>query len=127
MSCAETRELLLRMQPVERHLEECAGCGRFAWRLQAVKDGLRDHHADLEPDTGFVDRVLLHLPDGSSQTIGWAAMRLLPFSAALLLLLVWLALQTSPVPQESPAPENEMEAYMAWVLDPSSPAGEGAP
>ena len=134
MTCSEIRRRLLDTSGrgeqgalptgrVAAHLPKCAACARFAISLRAAQDGLRDHHARVEPDAGFADRVLQRLPGGVSQTMGQAAMRLLPLSVALLLFLVWLTSQTEPTRSSVVWSENNEEAYMSWILQTAAAEG----
>ena len=127
MSCSEIRCRFLESSGrgehgamptgrVAAHLENCPACARFAASLRKVQNGLREHHARIEPDAGFADRVLRRLPGGVSQTLGQAAMRLLPLSVALLLFLVWLTSQTEATRPSGTIPENDAEAYTSWIL-----------
>ena len=103
-------------------------CRRVVWPLtwktaRRVQDGLRDHPARIEPDAGFADRLLQRLLGGASQTMGQAAMRLLPLSVALLLFLVWLTSQTEPTRSSVVWSENNEEAYMSWILQTAAAEG----
>lgn len=75
-----------------RHRDECPACQALATRLDAVRQGLRTVHGSTQPDAGFSARVLRRLestPD-DVELLGWAAWRVLPAAAVLLVaLLAW--------------------------------------
>ena len=56
--------------------------------------------------------------------LGWAALRLLPATLGLLLLLSWLNLRDSG--SASPAETSDpIEVVLSWVLDPSTELENG--
>jgi predicted anti-sigma-YlaC factor YlaD len=126
MNCAQVQERLAdaRAEPpsarVLEHLEECPGCARFADRLHMAKELLRDYHAGAEPDAGFAARVVAALPDSTSEVLGWAAIRLLPATLALALVLTLWALVVTPSPT-SLVNQSADEDLWSWIL--SSPGG----
>jgi hypothetical protein len=128
MNCRQARELLTAGRTADRaarrHVADCGECGRFAQRLATVERALSEHHASIAPPAGFAARVQAQLP-GGDDLIGWAALRLLPATLGLILLLSWLNLRTP----ESPAAEetaDPAEAVLTWVLDPSTDLGSGS-
>ncbi len=130
MNCNEARNRLLDLaapppagEPLADHLESCSACAEYTGRLARTVRALGDHHARIEPDAGFADRVLQRLLGGASQTMGQAAMRLLPLSVALLLFLVWLTSQTEPTRSSIAWSENNEEAYMSWILQTAAAEG----
>lgn len=126
MNCKQLRELLTR-QPVRTpapaalaHLQRCPACARFAQRFQLVAEVLGEHHAGAEPDVGFAGRVVAALPTSSSDLLGWAAIRLLPATLALALVLTAWALAATPSPTS--LLEHSLEGDLwSWIM--SSPGG----
>jgi hypothetical protein len=98
------------------HLRACAACARYARRLDDVRRHLRGHRLDVTPDPGFAARVAARLPHGPGELLGRAALRLLPATLALALLLAWLSWSVAPDPQSllfvSPA-----ESPLVWVAE----------
>ena len=125
MSCGELRDRLTRNADArrdpshERHLEQCAACRTYAERLGTARQLLRAHHANLEPDASFNSRVIARLPNSPTEALGWAAVRFLPATLALALVLVWFTLQATPQPTEAAdvtlAPTEDL---LSWVIDP---------
>jgi hypothetical protein len=71
---------------------------RVAERLEQVRRAMVDHHAGIEPDAQFAASVLERVRSERAQgdivdTLGWAALRLLPVAAVLAVLVTWTALQ----------------------------------
>jgi len=126
MNCAQVRKRLTDEQArtpvagVLEHLGECPSCTRFAERLQLAEEVLRDHHSGTEPDAGFASRVVAALPTSSSDLLGWAAIRLLPATLALALVLTVWALAATPSPT-SLLEQSVNEDLWSWIL--SSPGG----
>jgi hypothetical protein len=100
---------------VERHLGECKVCKRFVERLEVAERALADHHGNVVPDSTFAARVVSELPQ-PSPVMGWAALRLLPAAAALLLALsAWVWLGTAPPAELTvSAPTDDL---VSWVLE----------
>lgn len=73
---------------------------------------LREHHAGVEPDPGFVGRVKASLP--AADPLRWAAARLLPAGLAVALVLGMLVWQQAPA-RETAASVDELAA---WIVDP---------
>lgn len=137
MTCNEVRNELLRRPwrdpdatsgrsptglPAETaaHLRGCPACSRLAARLGQVQRDLERHHAGLEPEPGFAARVVSRLPR-PTEVLGWAAVRLLPATVALVLVLTgwcWLA-APSPSALLDDSPSDDL---LAWVLDPEAEA-----
>lgn len=128
MNCAQVRKRLAEEQArtpdaeVLEHLGECPGCARFAERLQLAEQLFRDHHSGTKPDAGFATRVVAALPASSSDLLGWAAIRLLPATLALALVLTVWALAATPSPT-SLLEQSGDEDLWSWIL--SSP-GDGS-
>lgn len=121
--CKSVRERLLMpdvppSKETVRHLRDCAACARFARNAEAVRDGLRDHHAGVEPDAGFALRVRARLGGQPTELLGWAALRLLPATLAVVLVLAWFASRGTAVGGAVVAgagPDGD-DDVLAWVL-----------
>jgi hypothetical protein len=113
-------------KPESRRPEEngqpLTGRGDLQERLEQFRLQLRRHHAGVEPDAGFAGRVMARLDRPAAELLGWAATKLLPATLALVLVLAWFALKTTPQngssPQASPTDEP-----LAWILN----EGEATP
>ncbi|MDH3403246.1 MAG: hypothetical protein OES32_10465 [Acidobacteriota bacterium] len=127
MNCRRARDLLTAGRATggaaRRHVESCADCERFARRLVAVETALGSHHAGLRPPAGFAAGVRARLPSGDG-LIGWAALRLLPATLVLVLLLSWLNLRQEE--SVAAASEDPIAAVVGWVLDPTTEIGNGS-
>lgn len=120
MECREIRDDLTtgggRVPPVElaTHLGDCAACARFAERALLAGE-LLGQRLEVEPDAGFVARVVGALPEPSS-VLGWAALRVLPATLALALVLggwtLWRTQMPSQLVQESPDDD-----VLTWVME----------
>ena len=126
MNCGELRDRLTqnaneRHDPArERHLEQCSACRTYAERLATARQLLRAHHGNVEPDAGFSSRVIARLPKSPTEALGWAAVRFLPATVALALVLVWFTFQATPQPTEAAsATLAPTEDLLSWVIDPS--------
>jgi len=111
----ETAETGSRSRDVETHLESCAGCARFASRLDAVREALAGHRANVEPDAGFAARVAGRLRSDPADVLGWAAIRLLPATLVLLAALAWIAFRTTSTPSDLLA-ESPTDDLLTWVV-----------
>ena len=125
MKCARIRRCLAAGQATHRsvrqHLEDCADCTSFAARLGDVEQALREHRSQVIPPAGFAATVQQRLPQGND-LIGWAALRILPATLGLVLLLSWLTLrQESTVENLDTDPTD---ALVSWMLDPTADAGD---
>ena len=127
MNCRKIRDRLVAgpsSDMIERHLAECDGGRTFAVDLGAVRESLRRHHAGVTPDPSFAARV------GSSlravqpvELLGWAAMKLLPLSLVVALVLAWWAWDHTTT-TVGPAPQAAVEDSdpLAWLFDESAGA-----
>lgn len=118
LDCRQVRDRLMTAGPsapeLARHLDTCPACARFASRFDETRALLRRHHAGAEPDAAFAARVVEALPD-PSELLGWAALRLLPATLALALVLgVWCVIAT-PGPG-SLVEESPTDDVLAWVV-----------
>lgn len=124
MSCRRTRRLL-QLHPGRRevrdHLALCPACTGFAARLAEVERALAAHRATELPPAGFSRRIAARLPP-PEDLVGWAALRLLPATLALVLLLSWLNQRT----QEATPASDPADVLSSWVLDPFSETGGGS-
>lgn len=94
---------------------------RVAERLEQVRRAMVDHHAGIEPDAHFAAGVLERMRSGRAQgdvvdTLGWAALRLLPVAAALAVLVTWTALQPQHGVVSLLLPEIGDDALTAFVV-----------
>ncbi len=125
MNCSEARDRLTRQSGlrargprsgrVAQHLADCAACRAFARRYDAARGGLRDHLLEVEPGADFAARVVADLPRSPS-LLGWAALRLLPATVALALVLTGWCLLSAPWPGELLA-DSPTDDPLAWVID----------
>jgi hypothetical protein len=88
---------------------------RLAARLEEARRSFREHHARVEPDAAFVSRVALRLRRDPAGDLGWAAVRLLPASIAIALVLAWAVTRGTTVRQELTATPAETDT-LAWLL-----------
>jgi len=121
MNCREARDLLTSPTPPSRsatlgeHLKDCGSCGRYAARLAAAREMLREHGAQVEPGAGFAARVTAALPS-TPELLGWAALRLLPATLALAVVLAGWCLVAAPSPGAL-LEEGPSDDLLAWTLD----------
>lgn len=134
MRCREARRQLTEStqgsaaKATADHLTHCAPCQRYATRLAEARRALRDRRSDFVPDPAFAARVLARLPSreaATSELLGWAALRLLPATLALLLSLGLWSLASSPSPTALLAEETSQD-LLSWVLDDGVLAGGGS-
>jgi predicted anti-sigma-YlaC factor YlaD len=115
--CDELRETLTSMtEEQRRHLDECPACRRYAGRAAAAKRYFENHRSDATPDASFAARVAGRVNGSTAGAMGWAAMRLLPATAVLAVILAWFAFQAAPS-QETAAVVSPTEDLLSWVLD----------
>jgi hypothetical protein len=121
MNCREIKDRLTTgadrpSGEAEKHLLTCESCARLAERMRLAGELLSKHHGGIEPDEHFATRVTARLHVAPATRLGWAAIRVLPATLALLLLLAWMTWQSTPAPgnlfQESPTDD-----LLTWVLD----------
>ncbi len=97
MKCCELRVRWARQSDdrapaepeVTAHLATCASCRRVSEALRLAREGLRAHHARVEPDSGFSARVLegIRAESQNAANLAWAALRALPVALALVVAL----------------------------------------
>ncbi len=127
MNCSETRDRLGRgaggraAGPLADHLADCSACRAFARRYDEARGGLREHLLEVEPGAEFAARVVARLPHRPS-LLGWAALRLLPATLALALVLSGWCLLSAPAPGDLLA-DSPTDDPLSWVID----SGEAAP
>ena len=122
MNCDDLRNRVVaegaeRSPEIEAHLTDCPECGAFASRVALAHESLRAHHAEHLPDPYFAQRVSA-LVQGGSEGLGWAALKLLPATLALVLAMTawcWLA---TPGPSEL-VESSPSEDVLGWVLEES--------
>ena len=120
MNCRSAQRRLTSEQTgdrarLEAHLAECGDCSRLAARLDLARQALEEHHTDVTPNGAFAARVLSDLPQ-PSPILGWAAVRLLPAAAALLLVLSAWAWLAAPVVSEL-SDTSPTDDLVSWVLE----------
>lgn len=88
-------------------------------KLEQARAYFREHHAGVEPDAGFADRVAARLDRDASEVLGWAAWRLLPATVALTVLLLVLSLRVTPEPATvaAEASDGSSDDLLGWVLE----------
>ncbi len=112
--------------PLQDHLNQCSECRRFEERLKEVRGALRNRHSEVEPDASFTAQVLAQLPPreaAPSELLGWAALRLLPATLGLLLILTLWSVASSPSPISLLA-ESAQQDVLSWVLNENPVAQE---
>ena len=82
-------------------------------RLEEVRGALRRHHAGVAPDAQFATRVSANVTAATSDLVGWAALRLLPGTLILVLMLSWLVLRNDGA--TTPAGPAPTEDLLNWV------------
>jgi anti-sigma factor RsiW len=122
MSCDDIRDRLTSGNPqaleVSDHLEHCDVCARYAAKIGIVRQLFREHHGNVEPDGRFAGRVAERLHRELASTLGWAAVRILPATFAVLMILAWLSWQVTP-DLAVPFLASPTEDPLGWVLDPT--------
>lgn len=120
MNCDRARrDLMTEGRPadegVRAHLESCTMCADFASRFEEARALLRDHRSQHQPDAHFATRVSA-AASAESQLLGWAALRLLPATLALLLALSAWAWWSTPGPGSltEMAPTDDL---LAWAIE----------
>ena len=96
------------------HAESCAECAEFAARLETARQLFRDHRSEFTPDAGFAARVSAQLPTDPTASLSWAAMRVLPVTLALLVLLAWFSWTVPTTATELTSPTDDL---LSWVID----------
>jgi predicted anti-sigma-YlaC factor YlaD len=105
-----------RSDALGEHLAGCEDCRILKANLDAAGRMLRSRHAGVVPDGAFATRVRARLHREPVQVLGTAALRLLPVTVLLLLLISWLAFTATPQTEfgDSAAPTEDV---LAWVLE----------
>ena len=106
----------LRDAAFARHLDECEGCRKLKDALDATGSMLRARHAGVVPDAAFATRIRARLHREPAQVLGTAALRLLPVTAIILVLLTWMAFTATPV-SDTVVTEAPTEDVLAWLLE----------
>jgi predicted anti-sigma-YlaC factor YlaD len=101
---------------LSEHLADCEDCRNLKAALDATGSMLRSRHAGVVPDGAFATRVRARLQREPAQVLATAALRLLPVTVLLLLLISWLAFTATPQAEfgDSAAPTEDV---LAWVLE----------
>ncbi|MCZ6727342.1 MAG: hypothetical protein O7A98_08295 [Acidobacteria bacterium] len=119
MNCRRARIMMTgpnaNLGAVRRHVADCDECGQFAQRLEAIERALGDHHLQVAPPTGFAARIRTRLGP-HDDPLAWAALRLLPATLGLVLLLSWLNFHGGESFEAEV--EDPTTAVLNWVIDP---------
>ncbi len=99
-----------------RHLAGCDACRRLNAALAETRGALRSRHAGVVPDAGFAVRVRARLRHEPAELLGLAALRMLPVTLIILLLLSWLAFTATPQ-VETGIGDAPTDDVLAWVLE----------
>jgi len=84
-------------------------------RIREARRYFEQHHANAVPDAGFAARVAARLTRDPAETLGWAAMRLLPASVLLAAVLGYVSLRMIGAGESAPVPGSD-DDVIAWVL-----------
>lgn len=118
MRCRHARRLLTETaapsSELRQHVADCAPCAAYQRRHETVLRALGDHRAVITPPAGFAARVRSRLQP-AGDPIGWAALRLLPVSLVLVLLLSWLNLRLAG--EESATLTDPTTAVLSWAIE----------
>ena len=87
---------------------------RIRPRLEEARRWFREHHAGIEPDPEFAARVVARLRRDPAEELGRAALRLLPATVALALVLIWVAVSVAPRASETQAATTDVDV-VGWV------------
>lgn len=120
MNCRQTRRRLpssAASDELTRHIAACEDCARFAARLETARRLFRGHRSDFTPDAGFAARVDERLPAERENPLSWAAVRVVPVTLALLVVLAWFSWNARAPSAELASPTDDL---LSWVID-----GEG--
>ena len=98
------------------HARECPACDRYASRARAARQLIRNHQSSAEPDAAFAARVVERLRHERDETLGWAAVRLLPATVAVLVILAWVSLQVAPDPR-SLLVQSPTDDLVSWAIE----------
>ncbi|MBD3868819.1 MAG: hypothetical protein IFK94_11895 [Acidobacteria bacterium] len=121
MNCRNARRAMddpgnKRPDALSEHLAGCEDCRNLRAALDATGSMLRSRHAGVVPDGAFATRVRARLQREPAQVLAAAALRLLPVTVIILLLLSWLAFTATPQ-AEALQGEAPTEDVLAWVLE----------
>jgi len=121
MNCRTARRAMddpgnSREVDLTRHLAGCDDCRKLKAVLDEAGSMLRSRHAGVVPDATFATRVRARLHREPSQLLGMAALRLLPVTILILVVISWLAFTAAPQVEQvsSDAPTEDV---LAWVLE----------
>jgi len=89
---------------------------RLDERMREARLYFQSHHAHAVPDAGFAARVAARLAPDPAGTLGWAAMRLLPASLLLALVLGYVSVRKASANETVQTPPAD-DDVIAWVLD----------
>ena len=112
-TCRRFRDRLLEGAP-DGHAVDCPECARLAVGLDRYRRGMRNRHAGVTASRDFAARVRSRLGPPAADELAWAARRLLPVTALLVLLLaIWAARTPSPLDM---TPATDVQDLLAWSV-----------
>jgi predicted anti-sigma-YlaC factor YlaD len=125
VNCRRARRLLARdrFHEARQHLAACPSCARLADRWAETERALASRRVRVTPPADFARRVVARL-SRPEDLVGWAALRLLPATLVLVLLLSWLNLRAAGTGSGDAA--DPADAVLSWVLDPAPDGGSGS-
>ncbi len=103
-------------ESAEAHLATCEACSEFAVRFERARQAFADHRASHEPDPFFASRVSAQI-DGDTELLGWAALKLLPATLALLLTLSAWAWWSTPGPTALAGVVAPTDDPISWAIE----------
>lgn len=125
MNCQQARDRLTSLEAapsstaLDSHLASCGACRSYAARLDEARRILREHHGNVQPDPGFATRVVSRLPAPTSETLGWAALRLIPVTLVLVVVLAWFAIDGRTAVQTTDDTSAPTDDLVSWVIEDS--------
>ncbi len=105
-----------RMLPSIAILPVATNAGKLKAALEETRGALRSRHAGVVPDAGFAVRVRARLRHEPAELLGLAALRMLPVTLIILLLLSWLAFTGTPR-VDTGSGDAPTDDVLAWVLE----------
>jgi hypothetical protein len=105
----------MKMDRTERRKRARA---RYDARIGDARRYFREHRSEATPDVAFATRVVANLPPRRENLLGWAAVRVLPATLILAVVLAIWAVRVAPVP-DSLLQANLDEDLLSWVVETS--------
>ena len=121
MNCRKARRAMddpgnSRTADLAAHLAGCDDCRRLREALDETGSMLRSRHAGVLPDAAFATRVRARLRREPAQVLGTAALRLLPLTVLILMVLSWMAFTATPQVEQAGV-DAPTEDVLVWVLE----------